>query len=94
MLKADKKTVCICGDFKQAVNPVSKWDTYPIPRVEDLFAKLAGGKTFTKLDLSQAYQQLPLDDESKQYVVINTQQESAFKASKELLLSSYISTLS
>ena len=40
--------------------------------MEDLFARLAGGKSFTKLDLSQAYQQLPLDDQSKQYVVINT----------------------
>ena len=27
---------------------------------------------FTKLDLSQAYQQLPLDEESKQYIVVNT----------------------
>lgn len=51
---------------------MSKLDTYPIPKVEDLFAKLAGGKTFTKLDLSQAYQQLPLDEDSRQYVVINT----------------------
>ena len=30
-------------------------------------------KIFSKIDLSQAYQQLPLADESKQYVVINTQ---------------------
>jgi hypothetical protein len=54
--------VRICGDFKQTVNPVSKLDRYPIPRVEDLFAKLKGGKMFTHLDLSQAYQQLPLDE--------------------------------
>ena len=31
-----------------------------------------GGETFTKLDLSQAYQQLKLDSESRKYVVINT----------------------
>lgn len=72
VLKSDQKSVRICGDFKQTVNPVSKLDCYPIPKVEDLFARLAGGKSFTKLDLSQAYQQLPLDDQSKQYVVINT----------------------
>ena len=72
ILKQDKKHVQICGDFKQTLNPVSKLDRYPIPKVEDLFAKLAGGQKFTKLDLSQAYQQLPLDEESKQYVVINT----------------------
>ena len=45
---------------------------YPIPRIEDLLAKLAGGKRFSKLDMSQAYQQLLLDESSRQYVVINT----------------------
>ncbi len=72
VLKPDKQTVRICGDFKQTVNPVAKLDRYPIPRIEDLFAKLCGGKTFTKLDLSQAYLQVPLDDESKKLVVVNT----------------------
>ncbi len=33
---------------------------------------LAGGKTFTKLDMSHVYQQLLLDEESKQCVTINT----------------------
>ena len=47
-------------------------DVYPIPRVEDLFAKLAGGKSYSQLDLSQAYQQLELDEDSMNYVVINT----------------------
>ncbi len=47
-----------------AVNPVSKLDAYPIPKVEDIFANLKKGETFTKLDLSQAYQQLKLDEES------------------------------
>ena len=55
------------------MNPVAKMDCYPIPKVEDLFATLAGGKQFTKLDLSQAYQQVRLDEASKEYVTINTQ---------------------
>ena len=54
------------------MNPVSKLDRYPIPKVEDLFAALAGGKVFSKINLTKAYQQLPLDDASKEYVVINT----------------------
>ena len=33
---------------------------------------LANGKSFTKMDLSHAYQQLLLDETSKQYVMINT----------------------
>ena len=44
----------------------------PVPRVEDLSATLQRGKLFTKLDLHAAYQQLPLDEESKKYVIINT----------------------
>ena len=72
VLKRDKNAVRICGDFRLTVNPVSKLDSYPIPKVEDLFARLRGGKYFTKLDLSQAYQQLPLEEDSKRYVVINT----------------------
>ena len=73
VMKSDGKSIRICRDFKQTVNPVAKMDCYPIPKVEDLFATLAGGKQFTKLDLSQAYQQVPLDEASKEYVTINTQ---------------------
>ena len=72
VLKSDGKSVRICGDFKLTVNQAPKLDRYPIPKIEDLLAKLAGGKLFTKLDMSQAYQQLLLDEESKKFVVINT----------------------
>ena len=65
------KTVRICGDFKFTVNPVSRLDRYPIPKIEDLLSGLSQGKTFTTLDMSQAYQQLELDQNSQKYVVIN-----------------------
>ena len=45
---------------------------YPLPKVEDLLSTLAGGKSFSKLDLSHAYQQLHLSEESKPLVTINT----------------------
>ena len=74
MLKSDRTSVRICGDFRMTVNPVSKLDSYPIPKVEDIFATLTKGKLFSKIDLNRhAYQQLPLDEKSKEYVVINTQ---------------------
>ena len=72
VVKKDCKSVRICGDFSVTVNLVSKLDRYPIPKVEDLFARLRKGKLFSKLDLSQAYQQLTLDLDSRKYVVINT----------------------
>ena len=72
IMKADQKSVRICGDFKQTVNKASPIDKYPIPKIEDLFAKMAGGQKFTKLDMSQVYQQLCSDEEPQKYVVINT----------------------
>ena len=54
------------------MNQVSKLDSYPLPKPEDLFARLAGGKTFSILDLSQAYLQIELDKESRKFVAINT----------------------
>ena len=49
--KADG-TIRICGDYKVTVNTVSKLDHYPLPKVNDLFTAMSGGKLFTKLDLS------------------------------------------
>ena len=54
VLKKDG-SVCICGDYKLTVNRESKLDKYPLLRIEDLFASLAGGKPFMKLDLAHAY---------------------------------------
>lgn len=71
VLKQDKQNVRICSDFSVTVNPVSKLDRYLIPRVEHLFAKLRAGKYFSKVDLSHAYQQHPLNENSRHYMVIN-----------------------
>ena len=45
-------------------------DQYPLPRPDDIWRK--GGVYFSKLDLSQAYFQLELDEESQKLVTINT----------------------
>ena len=62
----------ICGDEKVTVNRETQIDTYPLPRAVDIHASLAGGTMFTKLDLSHAYQQVILDNETKPCVTINT----------------------
>ena len=72
VIKSNKKSVRICGDFRVTVNPISRLHHYPIPKIEDLFATLKVGKVFTKIYLSQAYQELILDDESRKLCVINT----------------------
>ena len=45
VLKQDG-TLRICGDYKVTVNRAAKTDSYPLPRIYDLFASLTGGKTF------------------------------------------------
>ena len=69
-----KKDVSIrlCGDYKVTVNQCMHIDQYPLPRPEDLFNQLSGGSKFSILDLSHAYQQMPLTEESKNYTTITT----------------------
>ena len=65
VLRSDKKSVHIRGNFKLTINQASRLDCYLILKIEDLLSRLLGGKTFTKLDMRQAYQQLLLDEESR-----------------------------
>ena len=65
-------TVRLCGDYKITVNQAAKTESYPLPRIEDLFTAFSGGKIFTKLDLSNAYQQVLLHEDSQKFTTIYT----------------------
>ena len=71
VMKADK-SVRLCGDYKLTVNQVAKLDRYPIPQIEDLYAQLGNGTTYTKLDMRHTYEQIQLHPDSRKYVTINT----------------------
>ena len=60
--------------MNQALQP----DLYPLHSVEDLFAALAGGTVFSKLDLSHTYQQIRLNEDSKKFMT-NTIQQGLFQ---------------
>ena len=62
----------ICGDYKITVNAAAPCDNYPIPNTNEQLATLAGGQKFSKIDLSQAYQQIALDEESRELLTVNT----------------------
>ena len=65
VLKSDKKSICICSDFCLSVNPVTKLDNYPIPKVEDLLQSSREARA----SLNWTYHQLPLEEDSKNFVV-------------------------
>jgi len=65
-------SIRLCGDYKVTVNRCVEEDRHPIPRAEDLLEKLSGGEKFTKIDFSNAYNQLTLDESSRKLTTINT----------------------
>lgn len=62
----------ICGDYKVTINPGLNIEQYPLPRIEDIFADLAGGQSFTKIDLSEAYLQMMVDERDRHLLTVNT----------------------
>lgn len=62
----------VCVDFKVTVNKMVKTEHYPLPRVDDIFASLANCNYFCVIDLTGAYQQLLVSEESREYLTINT----------------------
>ncbi|XP_064477677.1 uncharacterized protein K02A2.6-like [Ornithodoros turicata] len=68
-------TVRICGDFKRTINQHLVVDQYPLPVVEDIFARLSGGQKYTKIDLRQAFLQMEVHERSKHLQTINTEKE-------------------
>ena len=62
----------VCGDYSVTVNPQLEPHRHPIPRPEDLMQKLGGGYGFTKIDLSNAYNQIMLTPESQRRLALST----------------------
>ena len=63
----------VCGGYQITINQAIMADSYSLLRVEDLFSALAGD--FSKLDISQTYLQLPLDENYIKYVTVNTHRD-------------------
>ncbi|CAM5155407.1 unnamed protein product, partial [Natator depressus] len=60
-----------CIDFRR-VNAISKFDAYPMPRVDELLDRLGEACYITTLDLTKGYWQIPLDPRSKEKTAFAT----------------------
>lgn len=47
-------------------------DEHPLPTINELFASMAGGTKFTKIDLQQAYLQLEVHEEDRKLLTLST----------------------
>ena len=72
VLKQASGKIRICGDFRTTLNTATITESYPLPRIEDLYATLSGCAIFSVLDLSNAYLQVLLEENSMKYTTINT----------------------
>lgn len=64
--------VRICCDYSTGLNDCLMSNQHPLPLPEDIFATLDGGEIFSQLDFSDAYLQIELDEESREFCSINT----------------------
>jgi len=61
----------ICGDFSVTLNTQLVIDDHPLPTVDELFASIAGGVIFSKIDLLQAYLQMEVRPKDRHLLTLN-----------------------
>ena len=61
----------ICTDYSTGLNDCLKEINNPLPTVKEIFAKLNGRHKFSKLGLSEAYLQIPIDEKCVELLTIN-----------------------
>lgn len=71
-VKKKSKEIRVCADFSTGLNESLEDYHYPLPSPEEIFTKLNGGQIFSKIDLSDAYLQVPVDENCSNLLCINT----------------------
>jgi hypothetical protein len=71
ILKKDG-SVRLCGDYKTTLNQVLNVDEYPIPNIDHLLTSIGNSKYYSKIDITQAYNQLEIHPDDRHYTTINT----------------------
>ena len=70
LVKKPDGSVRICVDYRR-LNNVTIKDSYPIPKIEEIFAHLSNAKIFSTIDLCSSYYQIRLSKDSQQYTAFS-----------------------
>ncbi|XP_048255087.1 uncharacterized protein LOC125381692 [Haliotis rufescens] len=71
LVKKADETYRFCTDFRK-LNQVTVFDAEPIPLADSVFARLRHCKYLTKIDVSKAYWQIPMEESSKELTAFIT----------------------
>lgn len=65
LVKKKDGSIRFCVDYRK-LNSVTKKDSYPIPRIDDMLDRLSGNSWFSSLDLKSGYWQVKMHPEDKE----------------------------
>jgi len=65
MVRKKDSSLRFCVDY-QELNKVTRKDTYPLPRVDDLLDQIGQSKFFTTLNLASGYWQIRVEPSSRE----------------------------
>ena len=71
-VRKKSKEIWVCADFSIGLKAALKDYHYPLSSPEEVFNKLNGGKIFLKIDLSEAFLLIPVEENSSKLLCINT----------------------
>ena len=71
MVRKKDNTLRFCVDYRM-LNSVTRKDTFPLPRIDDLLDHLKGKSVFSTLDAKQGYWQIPVSPDDREKTAFMT----------------------
>ncbi|XP_055923553.1 uncharacterized protein K02A2.6-like [Eupeodes corollae] len=72
VVRKPNNKIRICPDYSTGLNNCLEPNAHPIPTPDEMFAKTSNCTIFSNIDLSDAYMQFEVDDDSKKLLTMNT----------------------
>lgn len=70
-VKKPNRRLRFCIDYRK-LNLLTRKDRYPLPLIDEILARIAKAKIFTKLDIRQAFHRIRMDPASEELITFRT----------------------